>query len=170
MSEEPQERIFYHVPVEIIDELKKYRTKNSKFVLRYRYRDPVKGIPYDPYGGVLEKHAQTASIYLRNAEPREAFKKMLGRHWKETEELKGKLEVQDLTILSNGEMLIERDARILVLEREIEILAKRGDIYYRRWKRLRHWLPVRILLKLHWALTGKEYGHEESYDTRNHCR
>lgn len=171
---EQSESIFYHVPVELIDALKKYRTRNSKFVLRYRYRDPIPGIQYDPYGGVLEKHAQTASIYLRNATTDKEVQRILGRHWLETEELRGSISKLQAQAVSDGKLIssfheeIERKSESLVAiscslqqaKFALERCREANRDQRKKWLCLRYWLPVRILLKLYWVLTGKEYDRE----------
>lgn len=53
-----------NVPLDLMDEIRKYATKPSTFKIRWKYREPKKGKKYG-YGGSLRREdAQSADMYV----------------------------------------------------------------------------------------------------------
>jgi len=70
MTGKPQQQsIFYHVPLDLLRQLQKFRTKNSAWKIRYKYRQPIKGVIYSPFGGLSKKQARSVSIYVEQKIP-----------------------------------------------------------------------------------------------------
>lgn len=71
-----QESLFYQVPLALVEDLMKYRTKNSRYTINWKNRKPVKGKQYGYGGGLRRADATTASLYVRDMEPRGAVQKV----------------------------------------------------------------------------------------------
>lgn len=64
MDKKTNVSLFKNVPLYLMDELMRYRTKGSAYEVRWRFRKPKEGIRYGRFGNLKRENATAATLHI----------------------------------------------------------------------------------------------------------
>ena len=64
MDKKTNVSLFKNVPLYLMDELMRYRTKGSAYDIRWRFRKPKEGIRYGRFGNLKRENATAATLHI----------------------------------------------------------------------------------------------------------
>ena len=117
--------VLKNVPLSLMDTIRKYSTKNSNQVVRWKFREPKKGEKYGWGGSLRRENAQSADMYVDTDRtqwvPKWQYEQAINRSIELEEKMETRRIEQQETINNLVDRIQYQDTIIRYLETKLKI-------------------------------------------------